>query len=296
MTQNQHDSDTAVLTPSASHNIPDPPLKRSASADDSLFAEKNNSENQPEEKSPSVSCADQNLAEEVSAVEACEDEQQKVLAEIAAFKAKQNKRYFYRFVKRTFDIISSGLFLIAFSWLFLILAVMIKFSDGGKVIYRHPRVGKNGKPIHISKFRSMKPDADKLETMLTPEQLTQYKREFKVEDDPRVTRLGSFLRKTSLDELPQIWDIFVGRISVVGPRPLMKDEVKDKYGVYAEKLLSVKPGMIGWWAVNGRSNVSYENGERQALELYYVDNCSFGLDIKIIFKCIMSVIRRDGAR
>ena len=206
-----------------------------------------------------------------------------------------DKRYFYRFFKRAFDIVSSGLVLIIFSWLFIILALVVKFSDGGKVIYKHPRMGKNGKHIYISKFRSMRPDADKLDC-LTPEQVEQYKREFKIDDDPRITRVGRFLRKTSLDELPQVWDIFVGRISVVGPRPLMEDEVAEKYGKDAAKLLSVKPGMIGWWAANGRSNVTYESGERQKLELYYVDHCSFALDIKIIFKSILSVIRRDGAQ
>ena len=208
---------------------------------------------------------------------------------------RADKRYFYRFFKRAFDIVSSGLVLIIFSWLFIILALVVKFSDGGKVIYKHPRMGKNGKHIYISKFRSMRPDADKLDC-LTPEQVEQYKREFKIDDDPRITCVGRFLRKTSLDELPQVWDIFVGRISVVGPRPLMEDEVTEKYGKDAAKLLSVKPGMIGWWAANGRSNVTYESGERQKLELYYVDHCSFALDIKIIFKSILSVIRRDGAQ
>lgn len=206
------------------------------------------------------------------------------------------KRYFYRFFKRLFDIISSGLFLIIFSWLYLIIAIVVKCSDGGKVIYKHERIGKGGKHIHISKFRSMKQGADKLEKMLTPEQLEQYKREFKVNSDPRVTKVGKFLRRTSLDELPQVWDIFCGRISVVGPRPLMEDEVYDKYGPDAQKLLSVKPGMIGWWAANGRNNVTYESGERQALELYYVDHCSIWLDIKIIFKSIVSVLRGDGAK
>lgn len=205
-------------------------------------------------------------------------------------------RYGYRFVKRAFDILSSGLFLVVFCWLYIILALVVKCGDGGPVIYRHPRMGKNGKRIFISKFRSMRPDADKLGDMLTPEQLEQYRREFKIDNDPRITKAGKFLRATSLDELPQIWDIFVGRISVVGPRPLMEEEVAEKYGTDAQKLLSVKPGMIGWWGANGRSNVTYESGERQQLELYYVDHCSVWLDIKIIFKTIVSVVRRDGAK
>ena len=206
------------------------------------------------------------------------------------------KRYAYRFVKRVCDIISSGLFLIVFSWLFIIISLIIKLGDGGKVIYKQPRIGKGGKHIYISKFRSMKPNADKLEDMLTPEQLEQYRREFKLDNYPRITKIGKFLRKTSLDELPQVWDVFVGRLSVVGPRPLLEDELREKYGSDAQKLLSVKPGIIGWWAVNGRSNVTYESGERQRLELYYVDHCSLMFDAKILFKAIVSVVKRDGAK
>ena len=202
----------------------------------------------------------------------------------------------YLFFKRAFDIVASGLFLIVFSWLYLILAICVKCSDGGPVFYRHPRVGKNGKTIYIPKFRSMKKNADRLEDMLTPEEYARYKREYKIDNDPRITKLGAFLRKTSLDELPNVWAIFTGAISVIGPRPIMQDEVKEKYGADAQKLLSVKPGMIGWWAANGRSNATYESGERQRLELYYVDHCSVGLDIKIIFKTIAGVFRRTGAK
>lgn len=202
----------------------------------------------------------------------------------------------YLFVKRAFDILASIIFLLVFSWLYIIIALVVKCSDGGRVIYKHSRLGKNGKPILISKFRSMKKNADKLEEVLTSEQLEQYKREYKIDDDPRITKVGNFLRKTSLDELPQVWDILMGRLSVVGPRPLMEDEVYEKYGKDAEKLLSVKPGLIGWWACNGRSNTTYESGERQKMELYYVDNCSIWLDMKICFKTILGVIKRDGAK
>lgn len=215
----------------------------------------------------------------------------------AAPRVRSGFRYgCYLFVKRAFDIVASGIFLLLFSWLYLILAVCVKLSDGGPVFYRHKRLGKNGKVIYIPKFRSMKKNADKIEEMLTPEQLEQYKREYKIDNDPRITKLGNFLRKTSLDELPNIWSIFKGDISVIGPRPLMPDEVESKYGDQADKLLSVKPGMIGWWAANGRSNCTYDSGERQKLELYYVDNCSIRLDIKIIFKTIVSVFKREGAK
>lgn len=209
---------------------------------------------------------------------------------------KARKRWGYRFLKRSFDIVSSFLFLVLFCWLYLILAIAVKCGDGGQVIYKHRRVGKGGKEIEIPKFRSMKPNADELEHMLTPEQLEQYRREYKIDNDPRVTGTGKFLRRTSLDELPQIWSIFKGDLSVIGPRPLMREELEEKYGENAEKLLSVRPGLIGWWAANGRSNCTYESGKRQELELYYVDHCSVGLDIKIIFKTILGVLRRDGAK
>ena len=225
------------------------------------------------------------------------DEKSADVQENAPFRPRRGFRYrCYLFVKRSFDLVSSGLFLIVFSWLYLILAICVKCSDGGAVFYRHKRVGKGGKEIYIPKFRSMKKNADRLEDMLTPEQLEQYRREYKIDDDPRITKLGKFLRRTSLDELPNVWAIFVGNISVIGPRPLMREEVEEKYGADAEKLLSVKPGMIGWWAANGRNNCTYESGERQALELYYVDHCSVGLDIKIIFKTIVGVFKRTGAK
>ena len=221
-----------------------------------------------------------------------------VSAPAAFYAPKKNSAFsrgLYAFAKRAFDIVSSLVFLVAFSWLYLILALVVKLGDGGKVFYFHERVGKNGKTIRIPKFRTMKKNADKLADMLTPEQLEQYKREYKIDNDPRITKVGKFLRRTSLDELPQIWSIFIGQLSVVGPRPLMRDELSEKYGKDADKLLSVKPGLIGYWASHGRSNCTYESGERQKMELYYVDNRSAWMDTKIIFKTIAGVIRRDGA-
>ncbi len=231
---------------------------------------------------------------EVSETQIENEEEEKVVPYYV--RQKRARFYAYRFVKRSFDIFSSALFLIIFSWLYLILAIAVKCSDGGSVFYCHQRVGRHGKEIYIPKFRSMKKNADQLEDMLTPEQLEQYKREYKIDDDPRITKVGKFLRKTSLDELPNIWAVFTGRISLIGPRPLMRDEVTEKFGFDGEKLLSVKPGMIGWWAANGRSNCTYDSGERQKLELYYVDHCSVWLDIKIIFLTIFKVLKRDGAQ
>lgn len=201
----------------------------------------------------------------------------------------------YLFFKRTFDIILSGLLIILLSWLYLLIALTVKISDGGKVFYVQKRVGKNGKEIRIAKFRSMRKDADKIEDSLSAEQCAEYKKEYKLEDDPRITKLGRFLRKTSLDELPNIFAVFTGRISFVGPRPLLRCEAYEKYGKDTDKLLSVKPGMVGWWAVNGRNNRTYDSGERQALELYYVDKCSAWLDIKIMLKTVVCVFKRTGA-
>ena len=232
-----------------------------------------------------------------SAQPASDEKQASFVGEEGAFVPRGGAKYkCYLFFKRAFDIFSSGLFLLVFSWLYLILAILVKCSDGGPVFYRHPRVGKGGKTIYIPKFRSMKKNADRLEEMLTPEQLEQYRREYKIDNDPRVTKLGAFLRKTSLDELPNVWSIFTGAISVIGPRPLMREEAEEKYGADMRKLLSVKPGMIGWWAANGRSNCTYESGDRQKLELYYVDHCSVGLDIRIVFKTIVGVFKRTGAK
>lgn len=202
----------------------------------------------------------------------------------------------YLFFKRFFDICSSGLFLLVFSWLYLILAIAVRCSDGGPAIYKHRRLGKNGKIIYLPKFRSMEKNADRLEDILPPDKYAEYLQEYKLDIDPRVTKLGRFLRRTSLDELPNVWAIFKGDLSVVGPRPLMEDEAEKKYGAEKDKLLSVKPGMIGWWAVNGRSNCTYTSGERQRLELYYVDHCSFWFDTKILFKTIFKVMKRDGAK
>lgn len=239
--------------------------------------------------------AERDIAGEVSATQAIPFTQS-AFSDVGIKKEKIKKRYGYRFVKRTFDIVSSLLFLIIFSPVYLILALIVKCSDGGTVFFKHKRIGKDGKEIYLPKFRSMKPNAENLENMLSHKELEAYYKEYKLDNDPRITKIGKFLRKTSLDELPNVWSILKGDMSVIGPRPLMESELKEKYGEDADKLVSVKPGMIGWWAVNGRSNCTYESGERQKRELYYVDNCSVWLDIKIIFKTIGKVFKREGAK
>lgn len=180
-----------------------------------------------------------------------------------------------RFFKRLTDIVLSGLLLLVIWPVFLIIAVAIKCDDGGRVFYRHKRVGRYGRDLYVHKFRSMKRNADQLAGLLTPEQLHQYYTEFKIDDDPRITKVGHFLRKTSLDELPQVWDIFTGRLSIIGPRPLVETETQRYYGK-REALLSVKPGLTGYWQAYARNDVGYADGRRQEMELFYVGHRSFG--------------------
>lgn len=198
----------------------------------------------------------------------------------------------YDFVKRVFDIVCSLIGLIVLSPVFIILSILIKTTSEGPAFFAHKRVGKGGKTIKIYKFRSMVTNAEELIKQFTPEQKAEYEKNFKLENDPRVTKVGKFMRKTSLDELPQLINILKGDISVVGPRPVMDVETKI-YGNYRDMLLSVKPGLTGFWAANGRSHTTYTR--RRAMEIYYVKNRSVLLDLKIIFKTFISVFKREGA-
>lgn len=198
----------------------------------------------------------------------------------------------YDFVKRVFDIVCSLIGLIVLSPVFIILSILIKTTSEGPAFFAHKRVGKGGKTIKIYKFRSMVTNAEELIKQFTPEQKAEYEKNFKLENDPRVTKVGKFMRKTSLDELPQLINILKGDISVVGPRPVMDVETKI-YGNYRDMLLSVKPGLTGFWAANGRSTTTYTR--RRAMEIYYVKNRSVLLDLKIIFKTFISVFKRVGA-
>ena len=191
------------------------------------------------------------------------------------------------------DIIGSFFGLLILSPLFLVIAICIKINDGGKVFYKHKRVGQFGKPIYLYKFRSMKMNADDLESHFTKEQLEIFKSEFKIEDDPRITKVGKFLRKTSLDELPQLLNILQGNLSIVGPRPVVEEELEN-YGDLTDKFLSVKPGLTGYWQAYVRNDANYASGKRQKMELYYVDNRSIWFDIKIIFKTVSSVFQKTG--
>ena len=186
----------------------------------------------------------------------------------------------------------STIALIVLAPVFAIIALAIKIESKGPVFFKHTRIGKNGKIIKIYKFRSMVQNAEDLIQKFTPEQMKEFKENYKLTDDPRITKIGNFLRKTSLDELPQLINIIKGELSIIGPRPVIQEEL-EKYGADAQKFLSVTPGLTGYWAANGRSDTTYE--QRMEMELYYVDNLSMKLDLKIFFKTILSVLKREGA-
>lgn len=215
----------------------------------------------------------------------------------------------YLVLKRCFDFLSSFCVSVILLVPLTILALMVVLKDPGSPFYVQKRVGQNGKIFGMVKLRSMRKGADKLENMLTPEQLAQYKKEYKLEDDPRLIGyhkpgdgkncFGAILRRTSLDELPQIiWNICIkGNMSVVGPRPVLEEELRAHYTPEEQGLLlSVKPGLTGYWQAYARNNVGYEDHQRQDMELYYVRNASFILDLQIIWQTIFTVIRKSGAR
>ncbi|MCL2693709.1 MAG: sugar transferase [Oscillospiraceae bacterium] len=198
----------------------------------------------------------------------------------------------YLFLKRAIDISVSFLGLILLSPVFLLLAAAIRADSKGKVVYTQKRIGKNGKTFKIYKFRTMVHNADEVWENFTPEQKAEFEVNFKLENDPRITRTGEFLRKTSLDELPQLVNILLGDISIVGPRPIVEREVY-KYGVSAWKLMSVKPGLTGYWQVSGRNDVTYD--ERVEMDMFYIDNMSLLTDTKIFFKTFKVVLDKKGA-
>ena len=203
----------------------------------------------------------------------------------------------YAFLKRTMDICASFLGIVILAIPMLIIGLIIKLTSKGPILFKDKRVGKNGKEIKVYKFRSMYIDAESnIDKYLTPEQKERWLIERKLENDPRITPIGKFTRKTSLDELPQLFNIFKGDLSIVGPRPITKKELEDNYSEFERKiLLSARPGLTGYWQVSGRSNVDYESRERQKLEIEYFTKRGFWFDIGIIFKTIPAVLFHKGA-
>jgi exopolysaccharide production protein ExoY len=176
------------------------------------------------------------------------------------------------------------------------IATMIKLSSPGYVIYSHERIGRGGRPFRCYKFRTMYADADKrLKDLLASDSLlrAEWEKKFKLKNDPRITPIGAFLRKTSLDELPQFWNVLKGDLSVVGPRPVVKEEMEKHFGQKAAKILSIRPGLTGLWQVSGRSDTSYQ--ERIDLDEKYINSQSLWLDIALIAKTIPAMISSRGA-
>lgn len=209
------------------------------------------------------------------------------------------KKYFYRFIKRTFDILCSIIGVI-----FLIpLIILIKLAniltgDFKTIFYTQDRIGKNGKLIHIFKFRSMIYSEEKKaklmeETLKNPKHKKEFEEYKKLEDDPRVTKVGKILRKTSLDEFPQFINILIGNMSVIGPRPYLPREKKDM-GKYYDTIITCKPGLTGLWQVSGRADTTFK--ERLVLEKKYAEEYGFLLDLKIFFKTFAAVFKKDGAK
>lgn len=203
------------------------------------------------------------------------------------------KKPIYDFVKRLLDIFISFVAIVLLLPVFIIISIAIKATSKGSVFFIHKRVGKNGKTIGIYKFRSMVENAEALIAEFTEEQKAEFSMNFKLDNDPRITKIGKFLRKTSLDELPQLFNILKGDLSIVGPRPIIEEETK-MYGNYKDMLLSIKPGLTGFWAANGRSDIPYSR--RRAMEIYYVKNRSLALDFVIVIKTFLSVFKGSGAK
>ena len=200
-----------------------------------------------------------------------------------------------RLAKRIFDLILTIIGGILISPILLILAVVVGVDNKGRIIFAHRRVGRKGKPFPCYKFQTMVPNAqERLEEYLAknPEARKEWEESFKLTNDPRVTKLGAFLRKTSLDELPQLWNVLMGDMSLVGPRPIVAKEVKF-YGENIEEYYMVPPGITGLWQVNGRSDTTYE--ERVGMDTWYVRNWSVWIDLVYLFKTVKTVFTGKGA-
>ena len=205
----------------------------------------------------------------------------------------KNSSKYYRCAKRGLDITASLVGLILLFIPMLLIALLVKLESPGPAVFVHRRFGKDGKPLPLLKFRTMYSNAEAMIENFTPEQKEEWARNFKLDNDPRITRIGKILRRTSLDELPQLVNILRGELSIVGPRPVTLEEVL-KYGDDQAKFLSVTPGLTGYWQAYSRSTCTYE--ERMKMELHYVENANFWWDIKIIFATVGAVIRGHGAK
>ena len=200
-------------------------------------------------------------------------------------------RVAYQTIKRIIDVAVSASLLLVLSPLFLLIAFLVKVTSKGPVFFAHRRLGRDGRLFACLKFRTMIVNAEE-RLKNDPELRKQFEEKFKLEDDPRITPLGAFLRRTSLDELPQLWHVLTGEMALVGPRPIVEGELS-KYSIYANKLLTVKPGLSGLWQVCGRSHTTYP--QRVMMDMHYIDHRSLKLDAQLLLLTASAVIRKSGA-
>lgn len=199
-----------------------------------------------------------------------------------------------RYGKRVADALGASLLILLTAPLFVVLVLAVRCSSRGPALYVHDRVGRNGRAFKCLKFRTMVDDADaRLAALLANDESArdEFTATCKIKHDPRVTRVGRFLRRTSLDEVPQLWNVLAGDMSLVGPRPLLPVE-PDRYGKDLPAVLSVRPGMTGPWQVGGRNDLPYD--ERVVLQASYRDHCSFLGDTRIVLRTVPAMFRRDN--
>ena len=206
---------------------------------------------------------------------------------------KYRKKPVYDFIKRTFDLIVSLIAIIVFSWLLLLLAIIVRLDSKGPALYKSTRYGKNGKPFTFYKYRSMVVNADQYhDQMVAMDSGKSDGVRLKVHNDPRITRFGKFLRKTSLDELPQLFNVLNGSMTLVGPRPCIESEIK-LYDTYDQQRLLVKQGITCIWQCSGRSNISFK--EQVAMDIEYIEKRGLWTDLKLLFKTVPAVLGGKGA-
>ena len=213
------------------------------------------------------------------------------LEELAGDRRVRYHHPFYRAVKRTFDVTVCGAAILLLSPLFVAVALAIAIQDGFPVVFSQKRVGMGGKTFRIYKFRTMVKNAEEI-LRARPELMEEYQRTYKITNDPRISRLGRFLRETTLDELPQLFNVLRGEMSLVGPRPIVEPEL-EKYGDCKHLYLAMKPGCAGLWQCSGRSETSYE--ERVMLDEEYFRRSSLRYDVGILWKTFVAILLRRGA-
>lgn len=208
---------------------------------------------------------------------------------------RKHNNYLYLAIKRAFDIVVSSILLIILAPLFLVVAILIKMEDGREVFKIMNRIGKDGKEFKFYKFQTMVKEAEAMlpELLKDPVLNEEYQKNKKFENDPRITKLGKFLRKTSLDELPQLINVLKGDMSLIGNRPYLPRE-KEDMGLYYDDIVKSKPGITGYWQTSGRNSLTFN--ERLKLEKYYSNNYDIKMDIKIFFKTFSTVLSKKGAK